>query len=133
MEVEQENIPSLPPGNEPLPLSQEGGSAQLELDVKSKAQEKKTTVNFKDKSFIKKIIDTPKEGASAEPTPSGGQSSQSESQAPPKEDTDAIIARLNTEEREYESTPPPSLEECEDTADFIIDLADTGIMVLIQW
>ena len=111
---------------DPSPLALEGSSAQLELDIKPKPQDKKTTVHFQDKNLIKNIIGTPKErpGGESEVNPNAGKQSSA-----PKEEIKAIQERLSNEEKQYEGETPTA-SDCEDTAEmfvFIIDMIMTFI------
>lgn len=111
---------------DPSPLALEGASTQLELDVKPKPQDKKTTVHFQNKNLIKNIIGTPKERPGGESEVNSDPSAQT---VVPKEEMKAIQERLSKEEKQYEGEAPTP-EECEDTADmfvFIIDMIMTFV------
>lgn len=119
-EKEKENIPPDEPKKDPIPLSSEGESSQLELETKPKTQDKPTTVRYQKPGLIKSIISAQKEGPS-DGVASGGASNPTQ---PPKEDIKSVQDRLAKEQEQYEGEKP-SEEECKDTADmfvFIIDM-----------
>lgn len=135
MEVEQEETTSsIPIGNEPTPLAQEGGATQLDLDIKPKPADKGTTVIYKKPNFIKDIIGRPKEGGSSDASESKeGAASQSQTQGPEKEDNQTILARLGSENKDEDSsTPPPTEEETQDYAEMIVDGVDAIFVFLAQ-
>lgn len=118
MPDQEENISS-ETHQEPMPLSLEGGSKQIELDMKPKPADKKTNIGF-NKVSIKNIIDTPKEGPQSDPLP--GSTNEGGSK-PPKEPTNDILARLDDGGDKGSSSggTPPSPEESKDGAGMLID------------
>lgn len=106
---------------EPVPLALEGASAQLELDVKPKPQNKDTKVHYNNKNLIKNMIATPKEKPGGEsPTNSDSTSGPT---TPPKEEIKSIQDRLAKEQDQYEGEKP-SEDECKDTADMFVFILD---------
>lgn len=99
MAGEENNIPH----KEPTPLSMEGASIQMDVDVKPKPASRATVMSIKRPGDIKKIIATPKESGSGiqdEPFINDAKSASSSSDA----DTIAAArARMNSE-----PPPPPT-------------------------
>lgn len=131
MEVEQQDNTT---GNhtEPTPLALEGGTAQLDLDVKPKPAPKATNVVYKKKDFIQNIISTSKETGSVDPSEATGAASENPS-GPKKEDPQAIISRLAAADKgDEDNTPPPTEEETQDYAEMIVDGVDAIFVFLAQ-
>lgn len=141
----EEEIKQLNSG--PMPLSSEAPSAELEIDPKKKPQDKKTIVNFRGPSYIKKTVETPKE-APAHNDPTGPASSSGSSNgfssAKPSDDLASVRQRLNSESSEpaplsssgggsSSDAEAPDAEDCEMYAEMAIELIDWVMIMLIQW
>jgi len=90
-------------------------SDEIDINPKEKPKHEKTRVNIRDNSYIKKIVDTPKENSSSA-----------------KETVSDIKARLASENT---STPiePASESDSDSTADLIVEVLDWLLVAGIHW
>lgn len=134
--------------NGPKPLSSEApSSAEIEIDPKKKPSDKKTIINFRDKNYIRKTVETPKEPSAQnnnEPPPTS--SSTSAGTGRPSDNLDDIRRRLSSEPQEPQAlsssvnsggggsdAEAPDQDDCDMYAEMAIELIDWVMIMLIQW
>lgn len=118
------------------PINQNPDSVLLDVKLNDKPKDAKTPFNFKQGKFTSDFVKQKAEGELFTPTQPSSSSSSSSSSSPstssakPKETVEEIRAQLLSEEAAEENKM--SLNDYEDTADFIIDLVDMVVVFIIR-